>query len=178
MLETFSEESCLNISYRVVWSPLGWIAVVGHQRGVTTLLQGGRTRRRFLGELKRRYPYAVEKEGIPFSQARLFLKNYFEGKKGVPPKIDLFSQTSFQKRVLREVQKIPYGQVRSYEWLAKKVGSPRGARACGQVLQGNPVPLLIPCHRVILKSGKKGGFAWGNRLKERLLKFETKSEKP
>jgi methylated-DNA-[protein]-cysteine S-methyltransferase len=80
--------------------------------------------------------------------------------------------TPFQLRVLAACREIPYGEVRTYGWLAARVGSPRAARAVGQVMAANPVPLVIPCHRVVAAGGKLGGFGGGLPLKAWLLAHE------
>ncbi|MDP3142800.1 MAG: MGMT family protein [Candidatus Omnitrophota bacterium] len=79
---------------------------------------------------------------------------------------------SFQDRVLKVVSKIPLGQVRSYAWVAKKIGQPKAVRAVGQALNKNPYPLIIPCHRVINSNGSLGGYARGRKIKANLLHLE------
>ncbi len=68
--------------------------------------------------------------------------------------------------------KIPLGQVRSYKWVASKAGRPGAARLVGQILKHNPFPLIVPCHRVINANGKLGGYRWGKKAKQRLLRLE------
>lgn len=80
--------------------------------------------------------------------------------------------TPFQKKVWRAIQKIPYGETRSYLWIAKKIGKPKAMRAVGQACGANPLPLLIPCHRVVASHQKIGGFTGGLLLKRRLLQLE------
>ncbi len=87
--------------------------------------------------------------------------------------------TPFQRKVWRAIQKIPYGETRSYQWIAKKIGRPKAVRAVGQACGKNPLPLLIPCHRVVGSRGKIGGFTGagstgGLKLKRRLLKLEAR----
>lgn len=82
--------------------------------------------------------------------------------------------TDFQLRVLEETLKIPLGQVRTYGWLAKQIGSPRAVRAVGSALRKNPYPLLIPCHRVVRADGDIGRYARGKEVKRRLLEFEKR----
>lgn len=82
--------------------------------------------------------------------------------------------TPFAKKVYRVVLEIPLGQVRSYKWVARRINRPRAARAIGQALRSNPLPLIIPCHRVICSDGRLGGYRWGIRKKQRLLDIETK----
>ena len=80
--------------------------------------------------------------------------------------------TVFEKKVLKITSRIPLGQVRSYKWVARKVGRPRATRAVGQALNKNPYPIIIPCHRVIRSDGSLGGYAKGKKLKKKLLLFE------
>lgn len=82
--------------------------------------------------------------------------------------------TPFAKKVYKAVLNIPLGEVRTYKWIAKKIGNPRACRAVGQVLKNNPYMLIIPCHRVIESSGKIGGYRGGIKMKKRLLDLEKK----
>ncbi len=80
--------------------------------------------------------------------------------------------TPFAKKVYRVILRIPLGQVRTYKWVARKIGRPKAYRAVGQVLKNNPYPLIIPCHRIIESNGKLGGYAGGKKTKKRLLDLE------
>jgi O-6-methylguanine DNA methyltransferase len=80
--------------------------------------------------------------------------------------------TSFQRKVFKIVSKIPLGQTRSYQWVARRIGRPKASRAVGQVLKHNPYPLIIPCHRVIKSNGSLGGYTLGKKIKRALLKLE------
>ena len=80
--------------------------------------------------------------------------------------------TNFEKKVLKAASTIPLGQVRSYKWLARKIGKPRAVRAVGHALKQNPYPIIIPCHRVIKSDGSLGGYAKGKELKRKLLLLE------
>lgn len=84
-------------------------------------------------------------------------------------KLDGYSP--FQRKVWRLTQEIPYGEVRSYKWIAKRLGS-KGYRAVGQALARNPFPLIIPCHRVIREDKSLGGFSAGLKIKRKLLRKE------
>ena len=101
------------------------------------------------------------------------LQQYAMGKSvrwSVP--VDLSSGTSFQEKVWRTLTQIPRGQTRSYAWVAQKVGKPNAARAVGTACGANPVPVIIPCHRVIASGGSLGGFGGGLPMKRRLLRLE------
>jgi O-6-methylguanine DNA methyltransferase len=100
------------------------------------------------------------------------LDSYFSGE---PTRLDYpldISGTDFQMRVWRAVRQIPYGQVRSYKWVASKIGNPKAARAVGTAISHNPVVLIIPCHRVIRNDGSLGKYGGMDWLKERLLRLE------
>jgi O-6-methylguanine DNA methyltransferase len=91
---------------------------------------------------------------------------------GVEVPADLSDTTPFQERVLRVVEGISRGQVRPYAWVAREAGSPKASRAVGTVMANNPVPLLIPCHRVIKNDGTTGSYAFGAEEKVGLLEGE------
>jgi O-6-methylguanine DNA methyltransferase len=86
--------------------------------------------------------------------------------------LDLSPATPFQRRVLETVKGIPRGEVRPYVWVAHEAGSPGASRAVGTVMANNPVPLIIPCHRVVRNDGRTGGYAFGAGEKVRLLQLE------
>jgi len=83
--------------------------------------------------------------------------------------------TDFEKKVLREVSKIPLGQVRSYKWLAEKIGKPYAYRAVANALAKNPFPLIIPCHRAVKFSSAVGGYSLGRDLKRKIINLEKKA---
>lgn len=82
--------------------------------------------------------------------------------------------TPFAKKVYNVLLSIPLGQVRTYKWVAKKVGNPKATRAIGQTLKHNPYPLFIPCHRVIRSDGNLGGYIFGKKMKRILIDLEKK----
>jgi O-6-methylguanine DNA methyltransferase len=86
--------------------------------------------------------------------------------------LDLSRATLFQRRVLETVKGIPRGEVRPYVWVAREAGSPGASRAVGNVMANNPVPLIVPCHRVVRNDGRTGSYAFGADEKVRLLKLE------
>lgn len=86
--------------------------------------------------------------------------------------IDMSGGTSFQRQVWKAILRIPYGRVRSYRWVADRVGGPQFARAVGHALGANPLPIIVPCHRVVTSAGSLGGFTGGLPVKRRLLQLE------
>lgn len=101
------------------------------------------------------------------------LAGYFEGRvREFTLDVELSGGTEFEKQVWLALREIPYGQTRSYKWLAGRVGRPGGSRAVGQALAKNPVPIVLPCHRVVESHGKIGGYTPGVDIKRRLLALE------
>jgi methylated-DNA-[protein]-cysteine S-methyltransferase len=101
------------------------------------------------------------------------LEEYFRGERGsfdLEP--DLSGASPFSAAVLRAAMRIPWGDVRTYGWLAAEAGRPGAARACGQVMARNPFPVVIPCHRVVAANGGAGGYSAGLHWKQRLLALE------
>ena len=87
-------------------------------------------------------------------------------------KIKFITGTDFEHKVWLILKEIPYGETRSYKWIAEKIGSPKAVRAVGQALKKNPLPIILPCHRVIASDGSIGGFSCGVGIKRWLLRHE------
>jgi methylated-DNA-[protein]-cysteine S-methyltransferase len=101
------------------------------------------------------------------------LEGYFNGAdKGFSQKIKLLKGTDFEKKIWYCLRDIPFGETRSYKWVAERSGSPTATRAVGQALSKNPLPIVLPCHRVIESDGSMGGYSSGVNIKRRLLEFE------
>jgi O-6-methylguanine DNA methyltransferase len=106
-------------------------------------------------------------------RARVELREYLEGKRAfftVP--VDLSGVPDFQRRVLEVARGIPFGEVRSYAWIAERIRHARAVRAVGTALGRNPVPLIVPCHRVLRSDGGVGGYLFGIPVKDGLLALE------
>ena len=105
------------------------------------------------------------------------LDEYFQGKRTVFSIPIKHHRQGFQAKVLEELQKIPYGTTLSYQQAAENIGHPRAYRAVGGACHHNPLPILIPCHRVIASNGSLTGFGWGVETKQNLLLLEKKFSK-
>ncbi len=128
----------------------------------------------FFGYLKRKYPGFLFVEGADaaLTQGRREVEEYLAGERrdfDVPFHIRV---TPFQFGVLEAISAIPYGATVSYGELARRIGKPKAARAVGAVCAANPIPIIIPCHRVVASAGL-GGFGGGLDLKRRLLALEA-----
>jgi methylated-DNA-[protein]-cysteine S-methyltransferase len=98
--------------------------------------------------------------------------NAASGRSFDPTPVDLSGLTEFQQKVLKELLKVRRGEVRTYSWLARKAGRPLAARAVGNTMARNPVPFLVPCHRVVPSSGGIGNYGLGKARKHELLERE------
>lgn len=102
------------------------------------------------------------------------LKEYLEGSRKIFDVPLNPKGTKFMKQVWTALQDIPYGEIRTYQQIAEKVGNPKAARAVGMANHKNPIPIIIPCHRVIGTNGKLVGYALGMDRKKFLLEWEKK----
>ena len=110
-----------------------------------------------------------------FIEVKQVFTHYFKGEKTefrFPLDLELEGCTQFQKDVWEAASRIPYGILRSYGWLAAEVGRPRAARAVGQALGANRLPIVVPCHRIVRSDGTLGGFSGGLHWKVELIKME------
>jgi len=108
-----------------------------------------------------------------FKTIRTLLDRYLQGREvDFDVEVDISRLGVFTQTVLNELRKVPRGEVKTYGWLAKKIGKPGAARAVGQALRRNPIPIIIPCHRIIRDDGTIGGFSMGVSIKEKLLSLE------
>jgi methylated-DNA-[protein]-cysteine S-methyltransferase len=168
-------ESNPEIAYdRFVGTPFGDLLVAVSDHGVLALRFGG-SEVEFQKELADRHGTEVRRDPDRVSEVMNQLGEYFEGSRSAfEVAFDLSALTPFQRSVLRAVQKVPKGSYVTYLELAKRIGKPKSARAVGQALGHNPIPILIPCHRVIASDGSLGGYSGpgGVETKSELLRME------
>jgi methylated-DNA-[protein]-cysteine S-methyltransferase len=151
---------------------MGWTGVLCSARGVirATLPQSSPQE-----ALKRLGDRVKEASWSPESFSDLIerLRSYLSGHKvAFPDRLDLTGATRFQCAVWEAARLIPYGETRSYGWVAGQIGKAGSARAVGQAMGRNPALIIIPCHRVIASDGRLGGFSNGLEKKKRLLRLE------
>ncbi len=126
----------------------------------------------FLKELKSLFPGEIVKDDRKNKRVLSQIKQYLDGKlKRFDLTLDLRG-TPFQKKVWSALGKIPYGATRSYQDVGKSIGHPKACRAVGNANGRNPIPIVLPCHRVIESNGGLGGFGHGIEMKKQLLNFE------
>ncbi len=159
--------------YRVFLTARGWIAVAATEMGVCGVVVPRATQEEAERELLSEHPAAQPVEALPWDAEGLFqryMRGEDSGLDALP--LDLSEGTVFQRAVWVAARHIPFGQVQTYNWLAQHIGKPGASRAVGRALGANPVPIVVPCHRVLGADGGLHGFKGGLHLKVMLLACE------
>ena len=174
LAERAAHEQLLDVAYTTLDSPVGPVLVAATRRGLVRISFGAiHDEEAVLAELCARVSPRVVETASYFDAVRQELEEYFHGQRtrfDLP--IDWSLTGGFGRRVLEHTARIPYGDVSTYKEMAAKAGSPRGARAAGNALGSNPIPIVVPCHRVLHSGGGLGGYGGGLDRKEFLLKLE------
>ena len=164
--------SLLDVAYDLVDTPVGTLLVAATERGLCRIAYDPDPEVE-LDRLARAFGVRVLRSPRPLDLARRELDEYFEGRrKQFDLDVDLALLANFNRRVLRELARVPYGEVVTYGELAARAARPRAARAVGAVMNRNPLPIVLPCHRVIGANGKLVGYGGGLERKEALLRLE------
>lgn len=170
---TAMETGLVDVAVATVDSPFGPLLAARTRRGLVHLSYGDdgfeRTLRRLAGEVSVR----ILEVPARLDDVRRELDAYFEGRLrtfGIP--IDWSLTGGFGRRVLRATARIPYGSVSTYRGMAASAGNGRASRAAGNALASNPIPIVVPCHRVVRTGGGLGGYTGGLSRKEFLLRLE------
>lgn len=161
-------------AYSLVESPLGWLGLVAGTSGMIAVTFRPE-REQVLAALAEDWP-SLEEGGLPvLEEAEQQVREYFAGeRRGFDLPCDLSGCSAFARRVLEELSRVGYGELVSYGELARRAGSRDAARAVGRVMASNPLPLILPCHRVVGADGRLTGYSGGSGLasKSSLLEFE------
>jgi O-6-methylguanine DNA methyltransferase len=151
----------------------GWVGIASSPGGLLALTLPEPTQERALKPLLERWDGEQLHDDPRLDGLKTKLQRYFDGQRVLfDEPLDLRAATAFQGRVWSAVRDIPCGETRSYGQIARQVGSPGAARAVGQAMATNPLPIIVPCHRVIGSGGNLCGFGGGLDLKRRLLEME------
>ena len=163
----------LDIAFAEADSPLGTLLVAATPRGLVRLAYPNETPDEVLDELARRVSPRLLESRERLDAVRRQLDGYFEGTtKGFDLPVDYALTQGFVRRVLRATARIPFGEVSTYRLIATRAGSANAYRAAGNALGSNPIPIVVPCHRVLHSTGGLGGYTGGLERKEFLLKLE------
>lgn len=173
LVDAATTERMLDVAYRTVDSPLGPLLLAATEAGVVRLAYELENHDRVLQALALQVSPRVLHAPGRLDEAARQLEGYFTGRRrsfDVP--LDLRLSTGFRRQVLDHLRTIAYGHTQSYSGVARATGRARAVRAVGSACATNPVPLLVPCHRVLRSDGSLGGYVGGLRAKQALLALE------
>ena len=160
------------LTYTTFETATGWVGIVDSPKGIMRITTGQASSRDALNALGAKANGAAYSPN-EFQDITERFQKYFRGEPvSFPDEIDLSDATPFQRRIWQAARTIPYGETRSYGWVARQAGNPKAARAVGQAMNRNPLSILMPCHRVVASDGGIGGFGGGIEMKQRLLRME------
>lgn len=161
------------LSYITFDTAMGWVGILSSARGLVRLTLPQGSAQGALELLGSSLSHAT-RSPHQFEDMISRLRIYLGGRKAAfPDELDLSRATHFKRKVWQITRLIPYGESRSYHWVAQQIGQPDAMRAVGQALAQNPLPIIIPCHRVVASNGKLGGYSGGVEMKRRLLHLEA-----
>jgi methylated-DNA-[protein]-cysteine S-methyltransferase len=173
-VERAQAKRLIDVAVATMDSPIGTLLLMATPKGLVRIAFESENRDEVLGEVAEQLSPRILEAPRSLDPVRRELEKYFEGKLhdfDVP--LDWSLAGEFARRVLRRTARIPYGSVASYGDVAVGVGSPRGARAVGNALGSNPIPVIVPCHRVVRTGGAIGGYGGGLTRKRFLLALEA-----
>jgi methylated-DNA-[protein]-cysteine S-methyltransferase len=159
--------------YTIFKTTPGWMGLLGSKAGLRRVILPQDTDVKAVSLLLEKVPEAVPSSEF-FSDLIKRFQAYYSGKRiAFPDKLDFGDATPFQISVWEATRKIPYGKTHTYTWVSEQAGKPKAVRATGQALAQNPLPIVVPCHRVTSTGGGLGGFSGGLPTKKYLLKLEN-----
>jgi methylated-DNA-[protein]-cysteine S-methyltransferase len=173
LVERASTESAVDATYRVVDSPVGSLLLAASENGVLRVAFEIEDHDRVLESLAASVGSRILRGGHRLDPLARELDDYFAGRRhGFDVPLDLRLARGFRLAVLRHLSAIPYGSTESYAEVAVASGSPKAVRAVGSACATNPLPIVVPCHRVVRSDGSLGGYLGGLPTKEHLLALE------
>jgi methylated-DNA-[protein]-cysteine S-methyltransferase len=168
-----ADAGLLDVGYGFVDSPFGRLLVAVSRRGLIRVAYPERATDAVLSDLAARVSPRVLESARSTEEVRRELEEYFDGKRrSFTVKVDLSAVQGFGRKILQQTARIPFGSVITYRDVATRAGSPRAVRAAGNALGANPVPIVVPCHRVVRTGGGLGGYTGGLERKQALLSLE------
>ncbi len=173
MLKVSHRLSIDSLYYSVVPGPWGLMGLAASDKGLIHIQTVVASEKAYVAFLRRCFDSVPEKKVKRLQPVANQLGLYLKGKlKKFDYPLDVSHGTPFQKQVWQKLASIPYGETRSYAWLAQAVKRPQAFRAVGNANGRNPIPILLPCHRVIQSNGGLGGYTGGLHIKKYLLELE------
>jgi methylated-DNA-[protein]-cysteine S-methyltransferase len=165
----------LDVSYDIADTPVGPLLVAVTDQGLCRISFDPEPERE-TEHLARTFGARILRVARPVDPVRRELEEYFEGRRrDFDLAVDLRGRSDFSRLVLEQLARVPYGEVTTYGSLAARTGRPRAARAVGTIMNRNPIPIVLPCHRVVGSTGSLVGYGGGLERKRQLLDLEDAS---
>ncbi len=174
LCESFREGTA-RVAYGSITSPIGRLTAVVTHRGLAALAFETDDLDGLLQRVAAKLSPTIVRLGSAVGETRSWLDAYFSGWLEPVPQLDRSLITPFQNKVLSAAADIPSGEVRTYGQVAAQAGNPKAARAAGRALAANPIPIILPCHRVVAADGALHGYAGGLNRKRLLLDHEQET---
>jgi methylated-DNA-[protein]-cysteine S-methyltransferase len=174
LAERAAREGLLDVAYAAVDSPIGVLIVAATPAGIVRLAFDNETLDTILSDVARRLSPRILEAPARIDTARRELDEYFDGRRtrfDLP--LDWTLTKGFRRQVLIATSQIPYGRTGTYRSVAEAAGNPKAVRAAGTALATNPIPVIVPCHRVLRSDGGLGGYSGGLERKDILLRLES-----
>ncbi len=152
----------------------GWMGISEGRKGIDGIALPQPSKQRAIAVLREQAPDPLVMAPSPqLELAQAQLLDYLAGKRqAFDLPMDFSRGTTFQRQVWRTLLKVPFGKLRSYQWVASRVGGRQYARAVGNAVGANPLPIIVPCHRIVAQDATLGGFSGGLPTKRKLLTLE------
>jgi methylated-DNA-[protein]-cysteine S-methyltransferase len=173
-VERAQAKRLIDVAVTTMDSPIGTLLLMATPKGLVRIAFESENRDEVLGEVAEQVSPRILEAPRRLDPVRRELEKYFDGKlQDFDVPLDWSLTGDFARRVLRRTARIPYGSVASYGDVAVGIGTPRAARAVGNALGSNPIPVVVPCHRVVRTGGAIGGYGGGLTRKRFLLALEA-----
>jgi methylated-DNA-[protein]-cysteine S-methyltransferase len=171
--EAAAAAGLIDVAYAVVPSPVGDLVVATTRRGLVRIGFPHETPDLIVEELAALVSPRILEAPAELDEVRRELDEYFEGRRDhFEVRVDMQLTHGFTRKVLQATARIPFGSVSTYKDVARRAGNERAYRAAGNALGSNPIPIVVPCHRVLHSGGGLGGYGGGLDVKEYLLRLE------
>ena len=174
LVEAANAAGVLDVAYRTIDTPVGALLLAATQKGLVRVAYASQDHDRVLDGLARDVSPRILQDPARLDRVAREIEEYFAGRRrvfGVP--LDLQLSHGFRRTVLSHLREIGYGQTASYAAVAKASGNPKAVRAVGSACASNPLPVVVPCHRVVRSDGTMGQYVGGDEAKDALLTLEA-----
>ncbi len=164
-----------DVKYSVFLTPNGYVSIISNDSGIIELFLPEENYDSSVNKIRKKYPAAIEKNDDEIlnktkEKLLLYFKEEYVDFSDIPTDLSKFKKLT--KKVFEIVKTIPYGETRTYRWIAERMNNIKITRVIGKILHSNKIPIIIPCHRIIKSDGEIGGYFFGVEWKIRLLKIE------